>query len=662
MSVKARWLLAAMLILVSGDKSLGQAECFAWGGLRGVRVDGELMAFTTGLRAVRPGSEIIGPARAERLSGVRFHREGDRQICAGGLRTEELRPGSGPAFGAPSPLTATVVFEDSASGTVTVDITARADADVALRGIYFFVHLPAKEYSAGSAELVDAAQASYAAPLASTRPGDQYIDGLARGLRVRLPRRQFELESDSPLRIVMRDGRRTPDADYDVFFPLSTGILAAGQTVHAHFTLKASGSVDKAPVHVTVDPSRPGSPFDGIGGNFRIQSAADPAQIQYNLDHLRVAWGRVAMPLDRWQPIENENPIDAAETGKLDAGVRAAMEMARTLAQRNIPFIISDWSAPDWALEPRPAGRRFGGRRINPRKWPDLCAAIGSYLQYLKRHYAAEPRLFSFNETNIGIYVLQSPEEHAEAIKQLGAYFASHGLATKMLMGDTGDPPPVDFVNAAMADAQAVKYIGAVSFHSWHGGTDEQFARWRQAAKKLNVPLIVAEGGTDSDAYAYPNIFLEPWYGLEEISLYANICRIAQPLSILQWQLTRDYSVLSGGADGSPLEPTQRFWNLKQLDLTPQGSAALPVTCDAEGIAACAYMDAGRQTCAVDLVSREATRQANISGLPPDLKQMRVYVTDATRGMKEMPPIAVSGGAAQIVLDTQSFTTLLGGE
>jgi hypothetical protein len=317
--------------------------------------------------------------------------------------------------------------------------------------------------------------------------------------------------------------------------------------------------------------------------------------------------------------------------------------------------------APEWALMPRSGGRAFGGRRINPKKWDEVCTSIGSYLEYLKVHYGAAPKLFSFNESNIGINVLQNPMEHDDAIKHLGAYFASRGLATKMLLGDTGDPPPVDFINVALNDPEAAKYIGGVSFHSWHGGTDEQYARWCAAATKLNVPLLVAEGGTDSDAYAYPAIFLEPWYGVDEISQYINICRVAQPASILQWQLTENYSLLTGGVDGKPLEPTQRFWNLKQLDMTPAGSAAIGISCDKTGVAACAYVDAGRQTFTLHLVNNGATRMANISGLPGNLKRLDVFVTDASRGMKEMPTADVSNGAVQVTLDSESFMTLMGG-
>ncbi len=68
---------------------------------------------------------------------------------------------------------------------------------------------------------------------------------------------------------------------------------------------------------------------------------------------------------------------------------------------------------------------------------------------------------------------------------------------------------------------------------------------------------------TDSNAHQYPQIFLEPSFALHEIELYERILAIAQPKSILHWQLTSDYSLLAGGGvygDNGPLRPTQRFW------------------------------------------------------------------------------------------------------
>ena len=96
----------------------------------------------------------------------------------------------------------------------------------------------------------------------------------------------------------------------------------------------------------------------------------------------------------------------------------------------------------------------------------------------------------------------------------------------------------------------------------------------------MNLPLIVGEGSIDAAAWAYPAIFLEQTYAMEEINLYIRLMSICQPLSILQWQLTSDYSPLTGGGifgKEGPLEPTQRFWNLKQLASTPEGLNYFPV-------------------------------------------------------------------------------------
>jgi hypothetical protein len=392
-----------------------------------------------------------------------------------------------------------------------------------------------------------------------------------------------------------------------------------------------------------------------MGGNFRIQSPADAAQIQYNLDHLRVAWGRVAMPLDRWQPDEAAGPVGAAATNALNDNVRESMEMAQQLARKNIPLIISLWAAPNWALATN-SGTRWGSGRINPEKWDQVRQSIGSYLECLKNNYGAEPVLFSFNESDMGVNVLQSPQEHAEAIKRLGAYFAARGLKTRMLLGDTGNPTGDQFIDVALADPEAAKYIGAVSFHSWNGGTIEQYRHFSESARRLNVPLLVAEGGLDPAAWHYRNLFLESWYCLDEIAQYVEICRVAQPLSILHWQLTADYSILTGGTGGQPLQPAQRFWNIKQLGMTAAGSTATPITCDNPKVVSCAFDDHG--ACVVHLVNNGPARKAAVSGLPAGVKEMRVFVTDSRQGMKETGRLPVVHGSVKLPLDAMSFTSL----
>jgi hypothetical protein len=210
----------------------------------------------------------------------------------------------------------------------------------------------------------------------------------------------------------------------------------------------------------------------------------------------------------------------------------------------------------------------------------------------------------------------------------------------------------------AAADPEAVKYIGAVSFHSWNSGTVAQYTHFSEAARKLDVPLLVAEGGLDPSAHQYRAIFLEPWFCLNEIAQYVEICRVAQPLSILHWQLTADYSILTGGTGGQPLQPARRFWDIKQLGMTAADAASVPITCDNPKVVSCAFVDHG--ACVVHLVNNGAARTAIVSGLPADVKEMRVLVTDSRRGMQETGRVPVAQGMVQLPLDSMSFTSLTG--
>jgi hypothetical protein len=270
--------------------------------------------------------------------------------------------------------------------------------------------------------------------------------------------------------------------------------------------------------------------------------------------------------------------------------------------------------------------------------------------------------MFTFNESDLGIDIRQTPREHAEMIKTFGAYFASRGLATKLALGDTSDANPIDFIKPALHDPEAAKYIGAVDFHSWRGCTDDILAQWRDAARELNVPLIVAEGSTDAAAYRYPQIFFEQSFALYEINLYLRILAIAQPRSILQWQLTADYSDLAGGGifgDNGPLRPTWRFWNLKQLASTPPRSFALPVACNGPNLTCAGFGDIAGGIYTVHIVNNGATRQATLTGLPAGVKELRLWVTDSKRGMEEGARVPVVDGKAAVRLDATSYTTLI---
>ena len=132
---------------------------------------------------------------------------------------------------------------------------------------------------------------------------------------------------------------------------------------------------------------------------------------------------------------------------------------------------------------------------------------------------------------------------------------------------------------------------------------------------------------------------------------------LSQPTSILHWQLTDDYSILRGGRNGQPLGPTQRFFDLKQLNLTPPEAPSLGITSDRPRITAAAYGDAAHGW-AIHIVNTGTTRAVTVTGLPASLTQLYPTITDATRNMQALAPVPVQNGTAQFNLDYQSFVTL----
>src|SRR6185436_11833662 len=97
-----------------------------------------------------------------------------------------------------------------------------------------------------------------------------------------------------------------------LYSSVHTGPIRSGQTVERVFIIKASGEIDKSPVNLVLNTTVAGRAFEGLGGNFRIQNTRlDPQVIDYSLNNLRLAWGRVELPWSSWQPVKDSNPLDS---------------------------------------------------------------------------------------------------------------------------------------------------------------------------------------------------------------------------------------------------------------------------------------------------------------------------------------------------------------
>lgn len=621
-----------------------QTEVMAWGNMTGIRVDGELMEFESSLRVVGEDWEAVAATGKEKQSRPYYHRQGASQT----VRT--LVEG----------VTFEQVVTDRSLGEASVTLKAVSDTSRRAEGAFFCLDLPAERYTGGVIRIGSSEIASASLPLLSGRP-EKYK---GQTLQIEGNGRMLELRFDAPVTVFVR--KENAEAA-TVYIQWMDGNLRKGRHVQRSFVISAQGEIDHSPAILTVDSRHPGRLFEGLGGNFRLQNPrVDPKVIDYCLSNLRVAWGRVEMPWHLWQPDEATDPLAEASAGRLNERVQAAMDMAQRLASLGMPVIVSAWFPPSWAIGGDPASyvRRGGiqAYRLDPAKKRQIYKSITDYLVYLKQTAGVEAFCFSFNESDLGIDVLHTPAEHAAFIKELGAYMASQGLSTKVLLGDNSDATTFDFIGPAMDDPKTHKYIGAVSFHSWRGCDDVTLQKWAAAARTLNVPLLVGEGSTDAAAHTYPEIFHESTFAFYEINLYIRICAICQPLSILQWQLTSDYSVLWGdgvyGSDGA-LRPTQRFWNLKQLASTPEQAFALPVTCDKKAVNCAAFGNIARGQYAIHLVNNGASRTVTVNGLPATVSELQMYITNREKGMENQGTARVVNGTVTVELPADSFVSLI---
>lgn len=98
--------------------------------------------------------------------------------------------------------------------------------------------------------------------------------------------------------------------------------------------------------------------------------------IDYCLENLRVAYGRVEFPWRLWQPEEESDPIAVAQNGGLNKRVEESLLMAKRLKAMGMPVILSCWFPPAWAIDGGPASyARQGGviaYRLDSRKKEDL--------------------------------------------------------------------------------------------------------------------------------------------------------------------------------------------------------------------------------------------------------------------------------------------------
>lgn len=665
-----KFLRLFVFIIIPFSLAEAQPVVKPWGNISGMRVNGELMWFETSIRAVDSGWTGF-------TSTEKYNWEGNQTFTVNGkvhTMSHELLQ---------LPIRFTNKITDLDQGSVKTEISLEQSAERNLEGTYFCFEAEGKEFQNQNIKILNGGKTVLNQRLKRTGQNNVVAAGTGNEVIIISGSRTYRITSDAAVEIMVRnDYMSSPhylndpwpsrkiiasdpvmkQADYQIYFALIPGSSHAGIKKEGVFTITASGRTENAPAVVTTDPSRPGRKFEGIGGNFRLQFPdKDYAVIKYCLDSLDVKWGRSAFYWDEWQSAENMDPVKNAIAGKLSDKFYRQMELTRELARKGQKIIFSIWAPPEWAID---RGIKVSkGVVLNNDKIERISRSIADFLWYAKTVYGIDAELFSFNEPDYGVEVRLSESNHAFQYRKIGLHLAERGFKTRILIGDTG--AGTESANILMAetekDIELHRYAGAIAFHTYHGCTDTDLKAWAGSAVRTNLPIMVAEGGTNSAAHRYPLVFLEPWFQLEEINTYIRICNQVQPVTIMEWQLTSDYSVLTGMGmygDNGPLRPTQRFWNLKQLSISSAGSFSIPSSCSSDKISSAAFFDPLNGTYSVHLVNNGASRMLTVENIPADVKALNIYKTDSMQGMKHSGLAEVTDGKASFEISPECYVTL----
>lgn len=555
-------------------------------------------------------------------------------------------------------------------GSVAIDVSVVAQADLDVEGVYLWAQLPVNLFLGGKASLTAEDGKETTADCPKTLP-EKYIFLGGRANRARIAdaarRTAIEFQFDRAVNCQLQDDRKFSGSDYSFMFQLARGPLKSGEQTAVHMTLLPTATPDTRPAKLTMDTAQVRYKLDGFGGNYCFAIDSPPAQ--YTLENLRSAWARIEMIAARWAPDPADFAAAEPDWKKLesrdtpDSALRRRFEFDQRLHKRSLPLVASIWWLPEWLYGDGGGKNTDGHRRIVPRdNWPKLAAVIGSYLLHEKRRYGVEPDLFSFNESNYGVMVLMTPEEHRQIIKFLGSHFAKLGLKTKMLLGDCTGPGSIRFTDPAASDPEALKYVGAVAFHSWGGADADVYAGWAELADRLKLPLLVTELGVDANYSIRPHEL--PGYGLREVRMYQELLLHARPAGTMYWEFTSDYSLVGWRKkpDGQvEVSPTDRFYFAKHFcNLTPHHADALATSSDHPKVLVTAFAaGAGPQRVyTIHIANFGLAREADLAGLPAGVGRFRAVCTSPSDSFRELAPVENRESRARLTLPARSLLTL----
>ena len=649
-----------ILLLAVSDAAADFVYTNGCGRIQAFSLEGNLVEIGSNLRIFPAGSDHSRDL--SNATDMKFVRDHDQQKWTGRIQVETGK---------------FCRFEQVLRQTDNVaDLSLRvtAEADVKLEGVFFWLEVPISAFAGGKCELTSEGAAPAGVTLPTRQPEEPHlIAGSARRIVFEDASGALRLEEslDRPWRVEIQDGRKSQHPQYTASVNFAPGQLPAGKTATLELKLKLTGKADHSPVRLSLDASTARYRFDGFGGDYCFDIASPVTQ--YTLDHLRVAWARTELTLAQWAPTDDtaspEKKRENLRKARDQPGSRLRQEflLAQQIQKRGIPYCISIWQLPEWVYTDPGKGPQDSHRIVAPDKWPAVLDAIGSYLVYAKKQYGVEPDLFSFNESNYGVMVYLSPDEHRNAIRRIGDHLRELGLKTKMLLGDVTDPRSggIQYVQTTAGDPEAMRNVGAVAFHSWGGASPETYAAWADLAEKYTLPLLVTEVGVDASVWYTPWEINTFYYALRELRMYQELLMYARPSSLLRWEFTSDYGMVKYEKDpsgrGLEFRPALNYWPVQHLcNLTPPNADALTTGSSDSRVLFTAFRGrvGDRTEYTLHIANLGAARPVTVSGIPAGIEKLQLFRSSETESFKSLDSLAVKNGVVQTDLTPLSFLTL----
>lgn len=407
---------------------------------------------------------------------------------------------------------------------------------------------------------------------------------------------------------------------------------------------------------VTIHPENKKQKIKSIGGNYcqaNYTSEAWDLVGRNTINRFRPTHVRVGLPLQfKGVSYEEYKGNQILQQHAVKSLLQAMKEMKENYGVVN--FTVSVWRVADELVENPDSTNK---RRIKPDKYSEVIDMIEAFLLAAKNDYGVEADFFSFNESNGGYMTLFTPAEGIVFMNMAGNRFASSGLKTIFLWGDTSSTKTtVAFASAIASDTSVVKYLGPLSFHSWWSEDmpDSVFDKVAALAAQYNRPVWCTELGHDALAHRTPGYNLNWDYAFRFARISHRVFNYSNTEVSMFWTWQKNYEIMS--ADTLTKYPVY-YITRHQTDYLNGVQLIEAQSSDTDILPLCGYNKDNRMV--LQLVNLKTTSVTlNLENMPGADAEW-TSSTETELWKKETTVLNSAGNAKVIVLQPRSVNTLV---